>query len=115
MATQDDWHRITLRIPSELHAKIVEAAKLSSVNSEIITRLEESFKETETGGGQVLASSTASLVETLNQLREETKYYKLAVRFLLENAVLEDGRFTPEDLDNAKRLVGRKLRQQSKV
>lgn len=44
MATQDDWHRITLRIPSELHEKLKEAATLSSVNAEIITRLEASFR-----------------------------------------------------------------------
>jgi hypothetical protein len=43
MATQDDWKRITLRIPSELHERIVEASRLSSVNAEIITRLERSF------------------------------------------------------------------------
>ncbi|WP_271896290.1 Arc family DNA-binding protein [Candidatus Phyllobacterium onerii] len=40
MAKQDEWTRITLRIPPELHEKLTEAARTSSMNAEIIRRLE---------------------------------------------------------------------------
>lgn len=40
MAKQDDWKRITLRIPPDLYDRIAEAAGASSVNAEIIARLE---------------------------------------------------------------------------
>ncbi|WP_448953079.1 toxin-antitoxin system HicB family antitoxin [Labrys neptuniae] len=43
MAKQDEWARITLRIPPELHAKLMEAAKATSMNAEIISRLEQTF------------------------------------------------------------------------
>lgn len=36
--------RITLRIPGDLHAKLVDAAASSSMNAEIIGRLEASFE-----------------------------------------------------------------------
>lgn len=43
MAKQDDWKRITLRIPPDLYDRIAEAAGAASVNAEIVRRLEESL------------------------------------------------------------------------
>lgn len=46
MATQDDYQRITVRIPPELHAQLTDAARdtSKSVNAEIVGRLEASFQ-----------------------------------------------------------------------
>jgi predicted aminopeptidase len=38
------WVRITLRLPPDLHAKLVEHAGLVSLNREIVKRLYESFQ-----------------------------------------------------------------------
>lgn len=45
--TEDDYTRITLRIPKELHAKLSADAKSSSksMNAEIIARLNTSFQD----------------------------------------------------------------------
>lgn len=45
MAKQDDWARITLRLPADLHAKLVAAAATASLNNEIVDRLYESFEK----------------------------------------------------------------------
>lgn len=39
MAKQDDWVRITLRLPPELHAYLSEQAGAGSLNAEIVDRL----------------------------------------------------------------------------
>lgn len=41
---RENWVRITLRLPPDLHASLVESARLTSLNAEIIVRLEESFR-----------------------------------------------------------------------
>ena len=38
MAKQDDYVRYTIRVPSDLYARLQEAAGEKSVNAEIITR-----------------------------------------------------------------------------
>lgn len=45
MATQDDYVRITLRIPKALHTRLTTAAEdtSKSTNAEILARLQESF------------------------------------------------------------------------
>jgi hypothetical protein len=43
MAKQDEFVRVTIRIPPALHRKLAEAAQADSMNSQIITRLERSF------------------------------------------------------------------------
>jgi len=43
MAKQDDFVRITLRLPPDLHKQLIEAAGASSLNAEIVARLERSF------------------------------------------------------------------------
>ena len=44
---EDDYKRITLRIPKDLHEKLASAAKASSksMNAEIVSRAEESFSQ----------------------------------------------------------------------
>ncbi|MBU0643403.1 MAG: hypothetical protein KJ731_08915 [Alphaproteobacteria bacterium] len=43
MAKQDDWTRITLRLPRDLHARITAAVGAASLNATIVTSLEERF------------------------------------------------------------------------
>ena len=43
MAKQDDWSRITLRLPSEIHTKLADSAGAKSLNAEIVDRLERSL------------------------------------------------------------------------
>ena len=45
MAKQDDWAKITLRLPPDLHRKLAEATGANSLNAEIVQRLDESFSE----------------------------------------------------------------------
>jgi len=47
MAKQDEWIRITLRIPGDLHSKLVSAADENnrSMNAEIIATLELVYPE----------------------------------------------------------------------
>jgi hypothetical protein len=45
MAKQDEFIRITLRLPPELHKKLTEAAGAGSMNAEIVARLEKSFEK----------------------------------------------------------------------
>lgn len=40
MAKQDDWVRITLRLPPELHEQLKERAGAGSLNAEIVEALE---------------------------------------------------------------------------
>ncbi|MEH3117129.1 MAG: Arc family DNA-binding protein [Methylorubrum populi] len=61
MAEDDDFTRITLRIPNSLHARLNEAtAKKRSMNAEIIARLEDSFVS-----GQRFAAGVGSVTEIL--------------------------------------------------
>jgi hypothetical protein len=43
MAKQSEWSRITLRLPSGLHQRIVESTGANSLNSEIVSALEKAF------------------------------------------------------------------------
>ena len=43
MAKQDEWTRLTLRLPPELHERLVEAAKTSSMNAVVVNALGEAF------------------------------------------------------------------------
>lgn len=61
MAKQDDWIRITLRLPSDLHSKLSDAAENSSMNAEIVERLTDSFHRR-------LSKNSAALL--LDEIRE---------------------------------------------
>ena len=43
MAKQDEWKRITLRIPPDLHERLTAAAESASLNAMIIDALEEKY------------------------------------------------------------------------
>lgn len=43
MAKQDDWVRLTIRIPKDLHERVIRGSVLSSVNTEIIRSIERQF------------------------------------------------------------------------
>lgn len=45
MAKQDDWIKFTLRIPPELHARLVSVSGAASLNAEIIARLAASGEQ----------------------------------------------------------------------
>ncbi|MEM8823169.1 MAG: hypothetical protein AAGF30_06125 [Pseudomonadota bacterium] len=45
MAKQDDWIRITLRLPQELHARISSSGGASSLNATIVQALEDQFPQ----------------------------------------------------------------------
>lgn len=44
MAKQDDWIRVTVRFPPELHERLNEARGARSFNAEVVSRLETSFE-----------------------------------------------------------------------
>ncbi|MBS7741421.1 MULTISPECIES: hypothetical protein [unclassified Chelatococcus] len=43
MAKQDDYIRITLRLPQDVHRRLIEAAGPRSLNAEIVTRLQNTL------------------------------------------------------------------------
>lgn len=43
MAKQDEWSRITLRLPAEIHSQLTDGAGAKSLNAEIVDRLEKSL------------------------------------------------------------------------
>lgn len=77
----DDYARITLRIPKDLHKNLADSAKQTSksMNAEIIARLEKSFSKD--GLGEGLDVKVLSL-QVLDMLRKE--------RSILENIVLRN-------------------------
>lgn len=62
MAKQDDWIRITLRLPGDLHERLVEAAASSSMNAEIVERLSDSFVR------RISKNAAASLIEQIRNI-----------------------------------------------
>lgn len=71
MATQDDYTRITLRLPKDLHQKLADSADASSksMNAEIIARLVESYADEERG----VSGSTPLQTVTIASLEEIEK------------------------------------------
>ncbi len=49
MGKQDDWVRVTLRLPPDLHEKLTRAAEATSLNGEAVLRLEKSFENQGSG------------------------------------------------------------------
>lgn len=80
MADDDDFVRITLRIPKPLHEQLNEAAaRKRSMNAEIIARLETSFEAAPEGKAAVLSG------EKLLQLSDEIDKALTALRKLRED------------------------------
>jgi hypothetical protein len=52
MAKQDDWVRLTVRMPPELYARLQQAVAEgpNSMNAEVVTRLESTFRAGFPGG-----------------------------------------------------------------
>lgn len=79
MALQDEYTRITLRIPQDLHARLANAAENTSksLNAEIIARLQESFSRstihnTTIRGDFVAADSREIADQVERRFREST-------------------------------------------
>lgn len=72
-AHQDDYQKTALRVPRELHAKIIDAAKKNNrtMNAEIVERLGASFdKDVEIDSFSGLSEESAGL---LNRFIESLK------------------------------------------
>jgi len=92
MARQDDYSRITLRLPPELHEKVRKAAGERSLNAEIITRLERTFEEDDTVAGHEVRLE--DLERRMDEMNDEydARFDKVENRVwrLLEHAGLYD-------------------------
>lgn len=62
---RDNWHRVTLRIPPELHQKLVESAGTLSLNAWLIMLLDDAMVSSS------FVKRSDSVLEKLNKLREE--------------------------------------------
>jgi len=82
VAKQDDWTRITLRLPPDLHANLVAAAGGLSLNTEIVRRLYVSFSET-----------AVSVAEAKAEFGDERRW----MWGIVERAV--SGRISPEQIE----------------
>lgn len=77
MARQDEWVRITLRLPREVHEKLTGALDDTnrSMNAEIVARLEETFAFEQEGVAMtreaVKSFARKSAVDEVNKLRSE--------------------------------------------
>lgn len=63
MAKQDDFIRLTLRLPPALHEMLVEAAGPRSLNAEIIDRLESSILDEQLGRTKSLETLLQSVAK----------------------------------------------------
>ena len=75
MATQDDYLKTALRLPRDLHARLLKAARDSSksLNAEIVTRLEASFGRAE------MEEIAADLAARLDELHDDVKAIRQTV------------------------------------
>jgi hypothetical protein len=72
MGKQDDWIRKTVRLPVELHEQLARAAKLSSMNAEIVARLEQSFADHPTKPRDI-SSSLLEIIQASQFLDDEDR------------------------------------------
>ena len=79
---EDDYTRITLRIPKELHQKLTEAAKSSSksMNAEIVARLDNSF---DSPSSDLLIHTMARMDFMLADAETESIQHRLRVNELV--------------------------------
>ena len=74
MAKQDEYVRITLRLPPDLHARLLDSAGAKSLNAEIVDRLEGSFEQDSflrerTGDPTATIGSLAKIVSDIQEIR----------------------------------------------
>jgi hypothetical protein len=84
---EDDYTRITLRIPKHLHQKLTESARISSksMNAEIVARLDFSFEQVE--HGVAMAALQDMMAETMRDLKKTYVSQLAAMRVALEDAI----------------------------
>lgn len=80
LAKQENWLKITLRLPPELHRKLAEATGANSLNAEIVQRLElsltlppialppELVERMRAAPEEYRATSAGELIQTLHRL-----------------------------------------------
>lgn len=66
MAKQDDYVRITLRLPPDLHRELAKSAGARSLNSEIVSRLERSISH-----GHVSIEQARRFADELDTIRPD--------------------------------------------
>lgn len=74
---QDDrFQRITLRIPKELHSRLMREASFwtRSMNAEIISRLEQSIIRDDNPASDELKDQHALIIQEHTKLRDRLKY-----------------------------------------
>ena len=83
MAKQDDWIRITLRLPKDLHARISAAEGPSSLNATIVQALEEQFPSSAEERYQALLLELDDLMESDNPHKDKlAKLYEWGSKVL---------------------------------
>ncbi|WP_312795588.1 hypothetical protein [Tianweitania sp.] len=75
MAKQDDYVRYTIRVPSDLYARVQEAAGEKSLNAEIVERLESSFEEIE-GYKELSELFMETMKDNLARSQREVEEYR---------------------------------------
>lgn len=89
---RDNWHRITLRIPTALHKKIVETAGTLSVNASIVKRLEDSFGD----NAEVREELRKEIIKEVSiQVAEQLVEFRKEVAKELLSQIIRD---LPEDM-----------------
>lgn len=79
MAKQDEWSRITLRLPKELHEQLVDSAGAKSLNAEIVERLAASYS-------RKWAEYDHETLKTLKNDLDRNEKVKVLVHQILEAA-----------------------------
>lgn len=72
MGKQDDWIRKTVRLPVELHEQLSRAAISSSINAEIVARLEQSFLD-QPKPRHDISASLLEIIEATQLLDDEDR------------------------------------------
>lgn len=94
MAKQDDWVRLTVRMPPELYARLQQAVAdgPNSMNAEVVARLQQSLEEpVRTAGGVPLTNEGLELMraiagDTARMVREFKAEVDRAEHVLLSRA-----------------------------
>lgn len=101
LAKQDDWARITLRLPQWLHDDLVEAAKNESLNAHIVQRLQDSlegrtdWKAAAETALRSLEGAAADTRELTQELRVVVSQLKL-MRHILDRVIAAKGKLPPD-------------------
>ena len=93
MAKQDDWVRLTVRLPPDVHARLSDAVAVgaNSMNAEIVERLQFSFTIDDLGKRPAAAEEQMALRTSYEVTRREMENTKRQLAEIAETLARVEG------------------------